>query len=82
MGHIWGRQDPGGPHDGPLNLAIWDDNNEIITLKTPLAIVKPMPTVSPSAKMMPSYLYRDFHYEVRRSHGRLIFIMVMLIHIG
>ena len=23
MGPIWGRQDPGGPHVGPLNLAIW-----------------------------------------------------------
>ena len=23
MGPIWGRQDPGGPHVGPINLAIW-----------------------------------------------------------
>ena len=23
MGPIWGRQDPGGPHVGPMNLAIW-----------------------------------------------------------
>ena len=23
MGLIWGRQDPGGPHVGPMNLAIW-----------------------------------------------------------
>ena len=23
MGLIWGRQDPGGPHVGPINLAIW-----------------------------------------------------------
>ena len=22
MGPIWGRQDPGGPHAGPMNLAI------------------------------------------------------------
>ena len=22
MGPIWGRQDPGGPHVGPMNLAI------------------------------------------------------------
>ena len=20
---IWGRQDPGGPHVGPMNFAIW-----------------------------------------------------------
>ena len=23
MGAIWGRQDPGGPHVGPMNIAIW-----------------------------------------------------------
>ena len=23
MGPIWGRQDPGGTHVGPMNLAIW-----------------------------------------------------------
>ena len=26
-GPIWGRQDPGGPHVGPMNFAIWDHNN-------------------------------------------------------
>ena len=24
MGPNWGRQDPGGPHVGPVNLAFWD----------------------------------------------------------
>ena len=24
MGLIWGRQDPGGPHVGPMSFAIWD----------------------------------------------------------
>ena len=24
LGPIWGRQDPGGPHIGAMNLAIWD----------------------------------------------------------
>ena len=24
MGPIWGRQDPDGPHVGPMNVAIWD----------------------------------------------------------
>ena len=23
MGPIWGQQDPGGPHVGPVNFAIW-----------------------------------------------------------
>ena len=26
MGPIWGRQDPGGPHVGPMNFAICDIN--------------------------------------------------------
>ena len=25
MGPIWGRQDPGGPHVGPVNFVIWAD---------------------------------------------------------
>ena len=25
MGHIWGWQDPGGPHVGPMNFAVWVD---------------------------------------------------------
>ena len=25
IGLIWGRQDPGGSHVGPMNLAIWGD---------------------------------------------------------
>ena len=24
MGLIWGRQDPGGTHVGPMNIAIWE----------------------------------------------------------
>ena len=23
MGPIWGRQDPGGPHVGPMDLVLW-----------------------------------------------------------
>ena len=28
MGPIWGRQDPGGPHVGHMNFAIWDMLNQ------------------------------------------------------
>ena len=24
LGPIWDRQDPGGPHVGPMNFAIWE----------------------------------------------------------
>ena len=30
MGPIWGRQDPGGPHVGPIDLAIWVDTGVTI----------------------------------------------------
>ena len=26
MGPIWSRQDPSGPHVGPMNFAIWGEN--------------------------------------------------------
>ena len=26
MGPIWGRLDPGGPHVGPMNLAVWENS--------------------------------------------------------
>ena len=29
MGPIWGRQDPGGPHVGPMNFAIWGKGCQI-----------------------------------------------------
>ena len=32
MGSIWARQDPGGPHVGPMNFAIWEPSQ--YTLRT------------------------------------------------
>ena len=34
MGPIWGRQDPGGPHVGPMNLAIWGRIWKIVSHKS------------------------------------------------
>ena len=31
MGPIWGRQDPGGTHVGPMNFAIWVQSGAVIT---------------------------------------------------
>ena len=38
MGPSWGRQDPGGPHVGPMNLAIWVLNHSDIQL--PRVVIK------------------------------------------
>ena len=32
MGPTWGRQDPGGPHVGPMNLAIWVHDAAVLYL--------------------------------------------------
>ena len=32
MGPIWGRQDPGGPHVGPMNFAVWNTLKYIASL--------------------------------------------------
>ena len=32
MEPIWSRQDPGGPHVVPVNLAIWDRNRIVLKL--------------------------------------------------
>ena len=34
---IWGRQDPGGPHVGPMNIAIW-----VILLVVFVAVDEPL----------------------------------------
>ena len=33
MGPIWGRQDPGGPHVGPMNFVIWESDLDIDSLR-------------------------------------------------
>ena len=30
MGPIWGRQDPGGAHVGPMNFAIWEAAESVL----------------------------------------------------
>ena len=35
LGPIWGRQDPGGRHVGPMNFAIWDTVHAIISWTNP-----------------------------------------------
>ena len=32
MGPIWGRQDPGGPHVGPMNFAIWVKHDRVLSI--------------------------------------------------
>ena len=40
MGPIWGQQDPGGPHVGPMNFAIWDTVDIIYLWKRVIGLEK------------------------------------------
>ena len=56
MGPIWGRQDPDGPHVGPMNFAIW----ELIEAEKMAAISKT--TVSNAFSWMKMHAFRlKFH---------------------
>ena len=62
MGPIWGRQDPGGPHNGPMNFAIWDSISDNIILT--VVWLKPM---TPDAILMRMWeLRREFLNELQR----------------
>ena len=39
MGPIWGRRDPGGPHVGPMNFAIWVFKIQLILHSVPLWVM-------------------------------------------
>ena len=47
MGLIWGRQDPGGSHVGPMNFAIW--GNVVFSLGSNDLVLLPFPTCLLSA---------------------------------
>ena len=38
MGPTWGRQGPGGPHFGPMNLAVWVSFRMLISYDVSIAI--------------------------------------------
>ena len=39
MGAIWGREDPGGPHVGPMNFAIWVVVKGLSVVAVTLAVI-------------------------------------------
>ena len=44
IGPTWGRQDPGGPHFGPMNLAVMDHTRARFTIKTVFPYVEGFPS--------------------------------------
>ena len=46
MGPIWGRKNPGGPHVGPMNFAIWDYVNQCwVYSMTPYGVTRPQQVI-------------------------------------
>ena len=46
MGPIWGQQDPGGPHVGPMDFVIWGYMNPYPNLKKNIVVYKKIITRS------------------------------------
>ena len=59
MGPIWGRQDPGGPHVGPMNFAIWVITGCTLKLSCWQLMVQPVMKISSK--------WRHFHFSVPRA---------------
>ena len=45
MGPTWGRQDPGGPHVGPMNVAIMDNKKYIIAILSFVGVDNQVPLI-------------------------------------
>ena len=63
MGPIWGRQEPGWPHVGPMNFAIWEDSK--------CRDISPEPRLNTKTV----FLVWISILKIRLSHGRLIFVI-------
>ena len=66
MGPIWGRQDPGGPHVGPMNFAIW-----AVPFTAPTSVAGPKLDIAPTARLSNSLSrpHQDFEEDNRSSNS-------------
>ena len=60
MGPIWGRQDPGGPHVGPMNFAIWVDTmrnrvDNIVYSELPTDSLAPLGVMTSAGTVMTKF---------------------------
>ena len=56
MGPIWGRQEPGGPHVGPMNFAIW-----VMPYFNSIYMI----TTKDTANTMPTHKILGIHYHFK-----------------
>ena len=67
MGPIWGRQDPGGPHVGPMNFAIWDVKQKEVWLN-----------IITRGKLYSNGIFVSVEAETSFSHFQMHFLTEML----
>ena len=78
VGPIWGRQDPGGPHVGPMNFAIW-----VSFLKIQLTVANPLPLplynlfLQQNADLWAVITCICFVWLDMHSYGRIILVYTM-----
>ena len=84
MGPIWGRQDPGGPHVGPMNFAIWDcmdgwvqdcSNSSALAMELLQSCAKPSIYcyTKHNTCLVPSCLFPSFQFRSIRNQMPSIF---------
>ena len=66
MGPIWGRPDPGGPHVGPMNLAIW-----VLNLGNVVGISKSHFQLLPRCNQKSPSIYFMFKLNLGKRSGYL-----------
>ena len=72
MGPIWGRQDPGGPHVGPMNLIIWGINSIYVTKKKMPSSPAPLEIFTSSSGANDKHLNKDELHFFRRHFRNLM----------
>ena len=73
MGRIWGQQDPGGPHVGPMNVVIWDTiglgHSCYLTYISTQGIEYHKPEITPSwISLLASHQFNIITYLIYQRH--------------
>ena len=67
MGPIWGRQDPGGPHVGPMNFAIWGQKCPwlaVVMASQRIATNEMLEIMLPTLRQSQSFLLSSFSCNI------------------
>ena len=69
MGPIWGRQDPGGPHVGPINFPIW----VVICLAMSKYLIKHLLTIGPPETKFNEFSLKIQTFSINKTHLKMLY---------